>query len=148
MRDRNARSTGRRQKGPRPYSQSPTGRNSLKEGFALLPLGVDAGNKVITTTKTLIATAGAISYIGVRPVFVDVEPAGGNMDQNLVEGPARTEAILLVHLYGCPLRLTRPRSSPPGTACCRQRRLPERTARYYQGRRVEASGEAALSFLR
>lgn len=70
--------------------------------LALLALDIGAGDEVITTPMTFIATATAIMHTGARPVFIDVEPDTGLMDAQLIEGAitAKTKAILPVHLYG------------------------------------------------
>ena len=74
---------------------------------ALLCAGVGPGHEVITVSHTWISTAWAISYIGARPVFVDVDRRTCGMDPAKVEaaiGP-KTRAILPVHLYGQPVDL-------------------------------------------
>lgn len=72
--------------------------------LGLLALGVQADDEVITTPNTFLATAEAITYCGAVPVFVDIDPATGNLDPKLIERAItpRTRAILPVHLYGRP----------------------------------------------
>lgn len=79
--------------------------------MSFLALGVGAGDEVITTPQTFIASATAILEAGAKPVFVDVEPTTGNLDANKVEAAItpRTRAISPVHLYGqmCDMRALR-----------------------------------------
>jgi len=72
--------------------------------LGLLALGVQPDDEVITTPNTFLATAEAISYCGADPIFVDIDPATGNLDPKLIERAItpRTRAILPVHLYGRP----------------------------------------------
>src|SRR5450756_2548458 len=53
--------------------------------LALLILGVKAGDEVITTTHTFIATAEVISLIGAKPVLVDIDPRTYNIDPTKIE---------------------------------------------------------------
>ncbi len=74
---------------------------------ALVCAGVGPGDEVITVAHTWISTLWAISYVGAKPVLVDVDPRTCGLDPSLVEralGP-RTRAILPVHLYGHPVDL-------------------------------------------
>ena len=72
--------------------------------LALLAVGVQPGDEVITVSHSYIATANTIRYCGAEPVFVDIEPATSNMNPALIE-PAitsHTKAILCVHQMGMP----------------------------------------------
>lgn len=70
--------------------------------LVLAALGIGAGDEVITVPNTFIATAEAVSAVGAKPVFVDVDPISFTMDPALVERAItnRTKAILPVDLYG------------------------------------------------
>jgi dTDP-4-amino-4,6-dideoxygalactose transaminase len=70
--------------------------------LALMALGVKAGDEVVTVPFTFFATAGAISRLGAKPVFIDIRPDDFNMDPALLERAItkRTKAIIPVHLFG------------------------------------------------
>src|SRR5262245_25385356 len=70
--------------------------------LALLACDVGPGDEVITTPATWISTSWAISYVGAKPTFVDIEPDTYCLDASRVEAAitSRTKAILPVHLYG------------------------------------------------
>jgi len=72
--------------------------------LALEALEVGAGDEVITTPFTFVATAEMISQTGAVPVFADIDPATFNLDPADVERriTPRTKAIIVVHLYGHP----------------------------------------------
>ena len=70
--------------------------------IALMALDLKAGDEVITTPFTFIATAEVIVLLGAIPVFVDIEPDTCNIDWRLIEAKItpRTKAIMPVGLYG------------------------------------------------
>lgn len=72
--------------------------------IALMALGVQAGDEVITTPFSFISTSETIALLGAIPVYVDIDQATYNLDAKKLE-PAiseRTKAIIPVSLYGQP----------------------------------------------
>ncbi|MFA7074362.1 MAG: DegT/DnrJ/EryC1/StrS family aminotransferase [Endomicrobiaceae bacterium] len=72
---------------------------------ALLACGIKAGDKVITTPFTFIATSNSILYCGAKPVFADIDPKTYNIDPVSVERilkKQKIKAVICVHLYGLP----------------------------------------------
>lgn len=70
--------------------------------LSLMALGVGQGDEVITVPFTFFATAGSVSRLGAKPVFVDIRPDTFNMDPQQIEKKitAKTKAIIPVHLFG------------------------------------------------
>ncbi|TAK83840.1 MAG: DegT/DnrJ/EryC1/StrS aminotransferase family protein [Betaproteobacteria bacterium] len=80
-----------------------SGTAALEVGLRLA--GVRAGDEVITTPLSWVATANVVLEVGARPVFVDVDPRTRNIDLERVEAaitPA-TRAIIPVDLAGLPV---------------------------------------------
>ena len=70
--------------------------------IAMMALGIKAGDEIITTPFTFIATGEMIALIGAVPVFVDIDARTYNMDPSKIEAAItpRTKAIMPVSLYG------------------------------------------------
>lgn len=70
--------------------------------IALMALGVGPGDEVITPGFSYIATAEAISLLGAKVIYVDIDPGSYNIDPTLIEAAItpRTKAIMPVSLYG------------------------------------------------
>lgn len=72
--------------------------------IALRIAGIGAGDEVITTPNSWVATANVIIEVGATPVFVDIDPRSHNIDLNKLEAAItpRTKAIIPVHMCGLP----------------------------------------------
>ena len=70
--------------------------------LSLVALGVKAGDRILTSPMTWIATAAAGATLGAEVDFVDIDPATCNLDPRQLEAKItpNTKAILPVHLYG------------------------------------------------
>lgn len=70
--------------------------------IALMGLGIGAGDEVITTAFTYVATGEVIARLGATPVFVDIDERIYNMDVHKLEAAItdKTKAIMPVSLYG------------------------------------------------
>ena len=86
---------------------------ALSSGTAALHLslrlsGVSAGDEVLTSTLTFVATANAVTYCGAKPVFIDSERDTWNMDPQLLEDELKEckannrmpAAVLVVNILG------------------------------------------------
>lgn len=82
--------------------------------LALDVLGVSAGDEVICSTFTFVASCNPVLYMGAVPVFIDAEKETWNMDpvyleeaiKDRISNGKKPKAIILVHVYGMPAKLT------------------------------------------
>ena len=70
--------------------------------LALLSLNIKAGDEVIVPNITFVASVNAISYVGAKPILVDINKDTWLMDIDEIKKniTKKTKAIILVHLYG------------------------------------------------
>jgi dTDP-4-amino-4,6-dideoxygalactose transaminase len=81
--------------------------------LALILLGVQPGDEVISSSFTFSGSCNPIRYLGAVPVFIDSEASTWNMDPQLLEDAIKDriskgkkpKAIILVHLYGMPAQV-------------------------------------------
>ena len=75
--------------------------------IALRIAGIGAGDEVITTPISWVATANVILEVGATPVFADIDPITRNLDLDKLEAAitTRTKAIIPVYLAGRPLNM-------------------------------------------
>jgi dTDP-4-amino-4,6-dideoxygalactose transaminase len=112
--------------------------------LALRAAGVQAGDEVITSPYTFIATATATVQANAIPIFADVDPHTLNLDPAAAEAAitGKTRAIIAVHIAGCPADMD------TFTALARRRGLiliedaAQAHLAEWDGRRVGAIGDA------
>jgi dTDP-4-amino-4,6-dideoxygalactose transaminase len=75
--------------------------------MAVRGLGIGAGDEVITTPFSFVASANCMLFERAVPRFVDIEEEGLGMDPDLIDAAAspQTKALLPVHVYGNPCRI-------------------------------------------
>jgi dTDP-4-amino-4,6-dideoxygalactose transaminase len=113
--------------------------------LALLAAGIGAGDEVITTPFTFVATVSAIDYTNAKPVFVDIDPRSCTIDPAKIEAAItpRTKAIVPVHLHG------RPADMDPILEIAKRRKLlviedaAQAHGAEYKGRRIGSLGDLA-----
>jgi len=87
--------------------------------LALLALGLEKDDEIITSAFTFIASANACLFIGAKPIFVDIDEIDFNINPDLIEAAItkKTKAIIPIHLFGAPANM------PAITKIARKHRL-------------------------
>jgi len=120
--------------------------------LALRLVGVGAGDEVIVSTLTFVASVGPIIYLGAKPVFLDSDRMSWNMDPALLAETLEAralvgklpKAVVVVHLYGQSADLE------PIERACRRFRVPlvedaaEALGATYHGRSPGTFGQAGI----
>lgn len=70
--------------------------------IAIMALGLQPGDEIISVGFTFVATTEVIALLGLKPIFVDIDPRTYTIDVNQIERAItpRTKCIVPVHLYG------------------------------------------------
>ena len=117
--------------------------------IAMMAYGIGAGDEVITSPVTFVATAETIGLLGATPVYVDIDPGTFNLDPAKLEAAItpKTRAIIPVHLYGHPADMD------PIMAVARRRGIPviedaaQAMGAAYRGKKVCSIGDiGCISF--
>lgn len=124
-----------------------SGTAALHLALATLPVG--AGDEVITTAHTFVATVNAIEHTGATPVLVDVEPDTLNLDPELVAAAVtpRTRAIVPVHYAGHPVEMDALYALASGSEIAIVEDAAHAVSATYHGRRIgDCNNPVAWSF--
>ncbi len=80
--------------------------------LGLISLGIGKGDEVIVPAFSYPASANAVELTGARPIFIDSEPGGFNIDYKNIENKitTRTKAIMVVHNFGWPVEIDKIKS--------------------------------------
>jgi dTDP-4-amino-4,6-dideoxygalactose transaminase len=117
--------------------------------LALEAIGIGAGDEVITTSRTFIASASCVALRGARPVFADVDPVSQNITAETIRVvlSPRTRAIITVHLAGWPCEMDAIMDLADGLGIKVIEDCAQAHGATYQGRPVGSFGVAgAFSF--
>lgn len=75
--------------------------------IAMMAIGIEPGDEIITTPFTFVATTETIALLGAKPVYVDIDSKTFNINTDKIEEriTPKTKAIMPVHLYGQPAEM-------------------------------------------
>ena len=77
--------------------------SSATVGLQLVARALGLSGEVVMPSFTFVGTADSLAWLGITPVFADIDPRTHNLDPAAAERAltSRTSAILAVHLWGC-----------------------------------------------
>ncbi|WP_201555083.1 DegT/DnrJ/EryC1/StrS family aminotransferase [Psychrobacter sp. 72-O-c] len=83
------------------------GNGTLALDVALIALGIGAGDEVIVTPRTFIASISCVVNAGATPIFADVDAMTGNITPETIKAVLtnKTKAVICVHLAGWPCEM-------------------------------------------
>jgi len=107
--------------------------------IALIAMGLKAGERVVTTPNSFIATSNSVIHAGGKPVFADIEANTGSIDPSLINMKG-ARGVIPVHIYGSPAKLDEIKEAAGGgfileDAC-------QAHGAEYKGRKVGSIGDA------
>lgn len=108
--------------------------------------GIGAGDEVVTTPFSFVASANCVLYEGAVPVFVDVDPQTLNLDPAAVEAAItpKTKAILAVDIFGYPAELAELEAIAERHGLALLEDACQALGAEYRGRPVGSSGHPAV----
>ena len=108
--------------------------------------GIGAGDEVVTTPFSFVASANCALYEGATPVFADIDPQTLNLDPAAVEAAitTQTKAILPVHIFGYPAELAELEAIAERHGLAIVEDACEALGSEYRGRPVGSSGHTAV----
>jgi len=107
--------------------------------------GVGAGDEVITSPYSFVASANCAIYEGASPVFADIDPRTFNLDPAAVDAAitARTKAVVAVDIYGYPCELDELRATCDGHGLSLIEDACEALGATYKGKPLGSHGHPA-----
>lgn len=83
------------------------GNGTLALDIALIAMGIGAGDEVIVTPRTFIASISTVVNVGATPIFADIDSDTQNIEAHTIEPviTPRTKAMIVVHLAGRPAEM-------------------------------------------
>ena len=112
--------------------------------LALIALGINRGDHVVTTPYSFVATANAALHAWAEPVFADIDLETFNIDPKLTREKltSKTKAVIPVHLFGFPAEMQSILDSCREHGCAVVEDACQAHGAEYHGQKVGALGDA------